>query len=232
MIRIVSAVSVGVLATLGFYLGGDDKPKDSVKPVEPSIQVPSVGVISAQENDRRLARWLSVDNNGMIGCAEWAADKTDNAEIKKLAGTIASHHKRIQETFNTLISAQPPSLQPFRGAVTAATTATLIRDDGATRNGQIAFRPTDFLDVKERVCNSLHQKAEREFRNLKNTEFDRSFVTHMLFAHEAMIETLEAVKGDATPAFQTQLADLEHAAQKHLTELQRLHKIQATVKTR
>ncbi len=226
MLRADCIVSLALLAAVSLGFTSDDKetPQPSKGVIETTTTIaPPVGIISPQENDSRIARWLVVDNDAMIGCAELAENHGSNGEVKEFAHRIAVDHKRFREVFKTFTGTQ---LAARNGTQQAATgnTAALLKDDGLSRNGRLVYRPTDFLEVKERVCNELHSKAEKEFRNLKGADFDRAFVTHMLFGHEAMVATLSTVKRDATATLQASLNEMEQMSQKHLQELRRLHK--------
>lgn len=224
MVRVFSGLSVGVLLIAMSATAEDDRTnRRSNGVIETATSVaPAVGIISPQENDRRVAKWVGIDNDGMITFAEMAERSASASALKELARSIAVEHKRVQDTLKTFTSVQIASRNGPAKPPAASQTAALLKDDGLSRNGQLVFRPTDFLDVKERVCKSLQSQAEGEFRKLEGTEFDHAFVTHMIFSHEAMAATIGAVKGDTTASFAKPLHELEQMTQKHLKELRRL----------
>lgn len=219
-------VAVAALAAVGMGLAADEKepPRKATSQIEGAVEIASpVGIISPQENDRRIARWLAVDNDSLRGCSEMAEEHSDNVRIKELARAIVADHKRFHERLNAFI--QTVGVDGNNKSTTAPSkTATLLKDDGRSRDGRLAFTPTDFLEVKETVCKQLMAKAEKEFKDLKGTEFDHAFLAHMAFGHEALIASVDAVNGDATQTFQTTLNEFRQVSEQHLKNVQNLRR--------
>jgi predicted outer membrane protein len=218
MLHSYSLIAVAAVAAVGLGLAGEDKaaPKPKVEAVSP------VGVISPQENDRRIARWLVVDNDGLRGCAAMVEDHSSNVRVKEMARSIVADHKRMDARLNAFTGV---ILEETR-ATEASKTATLLKDDGRSRDNRFAFKPTDFLAVKESVCKGLRSKAEEEFKSLKGTEFDDAFLAHMVIGHEALIANIDAVRNDSTQQLQTTLDEFRDLSVQHLKNVRSLRKAQ------
>lgn len=223
MSRHYLSVAVAALAAVGMGLAADDKeaPRKATSQIEGAVELASpVGIISPIENDRRIARWLAVDNDSLRGCGEMAEDHSDNARVKELARAVVADHKRFHERLNAFI--QTVGNGGNNKQPDPSKTATLLKDDGRSRDSRLAFRPTDFLEVKESVCRELRAKAEKEFKDLKGAEFDHAFLAHMTFGHEALIAGLDAMKGDATQHLQTTLDEFRQVSEQHLKNVRHL----------
>lgn len=219
---------IGLAALTGAgigFAGDNDAPKKvTTSQINGAVEVAApVGIISPQENDRRIARWLAVDNDSLHGCAMMAEDRTENARIKELARAVVAEHKRFHERLNAFTQTTADDVNN-KQTPPASKTATLLKDDGRSRDGRLAFKPTDFLDVKEAVCKEMRAKAEKEFKDLKGADFDNAFLAHMVFGHEALIATVDAVKGDATQQLQTTLNDFRQISEQHLKNVRNLRK--------
>jgi len=223
-------IGLAALAAAGMGLAADDK--DAPRKVTPAPAVngvvdvaPPVGIISPQENDRRIARWLAVDNESLRGCAEMAEDRTENTRIKELARAIVADHKRFHERLNAFTSTTADDVNN-KQVPAPSKTATLLKDDGRSRDNRLTFKPTDFLSVKETVCKNLKSKFEKEFKALKGSEFDDAFLAHMVFGHEALIASVDAMRGDATQQLQTTLDDFRQVSEQHLKNVRSLRNAQ------
>lgn len=193
------------------------------------------GMMTPQENDRRIIRWLDVDNKSIIECSQSVAGRSTRDDLKEFARTIVNDHDTFRNKLNAWSSqstAQPAPQNGQRDANNSGVfSATLIKDDGAARAGKMLFQPTDFVSVKEKVCDKLHNDAKKYFEKLSADEFDRAYVVHMTMAHEALIASIDAVSGSATPELQAHLKELKDAAQHHLDRLKELSSSLATAKT-
>jgi len=256
MVRTFAGVALATVVVMTFGFAAEHKDhKDKAKankakvPLTAVIEkttavISAVGVISPQENDRRIARWLAVDNDALQGCSEMAREHASNTDVKEFAKTVAADHKRFHDMLKKDVSASDSKESAVKhksdekhsdakhettddkatqAADDSEKTATLLKDEGQSRDGRLAYKPTDFLEVKEKVCHDLRAKAEKEFKELKGTEFDHAFLTHMIFGHEALLATIDAVQANAGESLQTTLKDLHQSAEKHLKEARRLH---------
>jgi len=218
LIALAAAAAVG----LGFAEDRDTAGKQNSTTQRTGAEAVSpVGIISPQENDRRIARWLTVDNDSLRGCAEMVENHSDNARIKELARAIVADHKRFGERLNAF-SRTAVNDTAADQTTAPAKTATLLKDDGRSRDARLPFKPTDFLSVKETVCKDLRAKAEKEFKNLKGKEFDHAFLAHMVFGHEALISGIDAVRADATQQLQTTLDEFRDLSTQHLKNVRNL----------
>lgn len=208
---------------------------DPSQPVGAIVESPSSsGVLSPDENDARIVRWLSLDNRSLIECARMAADRSSNSALKEFAKHVANDHQTFQEHFGTKHEAhkndaatngQTNNTNVQNGAKTDTPNqqATLVNDDGRSRDGAVIFRPTDFLMVKERVCQKMQSLAKKEMEHLNGADFDKAFISHMVFGHEALTASIDALDGSASQALQPQLKELRDVVSKHLDEAHRLH---------
>jgi predicted outer membrane protein len=189
----------------------------------------STGVLSPDQNDARIVRWLSLDNRALVDCARMAADRSGNSALKEFAQHVADDHQKFQDHFGkkhaTAKDVQPKTGDAQNGASadTQKEQATLVRDDGRSRDGAMIFRPTDFLMVKEHVCQKMQSLAKKEMEHLNGTDFDRAFISHMVFGHEALTASIDAVDNSASQALQPQLKELRDVVSRHLDEARRLH---------
>jgi len=219
-------IGLAALTAAGLGFAGDkDAPKKVTNSqINGAVEVAApVGIISPQENDRRIARWLAVDNESLRECAAMAEDRAENTRIKEMARAVVAEHKRFDERLNAFTQTTADDVNN-KQTPPASKTATLLKDDGRSRDGRLAFKPTDFLTVKETVCKELRSMAEKEFKDLKGADFDNAFLAHMVFGHEALIATVDAVKGDATQQLQTTLNDFRQISEQHLKNVRNLRK--------
>jgi len=219
-------IAITALTAVGMVMAADDNGPPRKDGVAAARDVAALGVVTPQENDRRIARWLDVDNESMIACTQLAESHAHNPAIKDLARTLNADHKRMQERLKAFTRYAVPAADVERAAVPVNATATLLRDEGRSRDGRLTFAPTDFLQIKEIVCKELRAKAEKEFENLKGAEFDHAFMAHMQFGHEAMLANLNAVKGGASQQLQTTLDEFRQSTEQHLKNVRQLNQHQ------
>jgi predicted outer membrane protein len=211
---LISALALGCLTTAH---AEPPKPIDAGGAIIQPSDLGHNDILSPQSNDRRIGRWLAVDNKMLIECSKMAESKSSNAAIKQFAKMIVDEHEKTQSHL-TGDGGRSYSVDPQA----AAATATLIRDDGQSRAGAVVYRPTDFLAVKERVCEQMHEQAKKHFDKMSAAEFDRAFVAHMAFGHEGLIATIDAVKEGASKEFQPQLKSLRDMSEQHLVQIRDL----------
>jgi predicted outer membrane protein len=179
-----------------------------------------MGMMTPQQNDRRIVRWLAVDNRMMIETARLAADKSASEPIKQFARTVAADHERHWAAVEqTDLHAKPAETR----ADPTQTVAALVRDDGQTRDGGMMFRPTDFIAVKERICKEMSEQMMKQFEALDGAQFDKALLAHMTFAHQGMLVTIEAVDDNASDKLQPHLKAMHEMAERHLAEVRKLN---------
>jgi predicted outer membrane protein len=176
-------------------------------------------VLSPDENDRRIVRWLSVDHRGLLECAKFAADHSTNEAVKQFAREIAAEHEAFHHQFAAHDEKRPADAAPAAGNATAA----LVRDEGRSRAGSVIYRPTDFVAVKEQICNDLQKIALKEMEAIKSPEFDHAFLAHMVFGHQALIASVDALDDDATKSLQPRLTSLREMLDRHLVRARELN---------
>lgn len=205
-----------------------EEPVKKVDPTQPGGAIVedaapiSLAVMSPEQNDLRIVHWLSVDNRGMVECAKAAADRSSNEAVKSFAREVIAEHGSFQDkVFAKRLTQGAPNRanDAHRG-----TTGALVRDEGRLRDGKLLFRPTDFVAVKERVCEQLQAKARKETESLSGPEFDHAFVAHMVFGHEALIASIDVLNNDATDGLRSDLGSFRNMLDKHLTQARDLQK--------
>jgi predicted outer membrane protein len=180
----------------------------------------SLGVLSAEQNDKRIVHWLSVDNRGLAECAKFAAEHSSNEAVKNFARQVADEHGRFQdEVFAKRMDQPAADVKRDAGA-----TAALINDEGRVRDGKLLFRPTDFVAVKEKICKAMGDKAKKEMEALSGAEFDHAFTAHMVFGHEALAVSIDALDNDATDGLKDDLHKLHDMVDKHAAQARELQK--------
>lgn len=197
---------------------------DPSQPVGAIIESPVVdrsvqaGIISPQQNDERIVRWLSVDNRGLIECSKLAVDHSTNDAVKQLAQRIVDEHQRFQNDFGK----HSGNVSANNDRPNAPTQAGLVRDDGQSRGGALLFYPTDFLAVKEKTCDELHGRAKKEMQRLTVADFDKAYLAHMIFGHEALMVSVDVLDNNASQTLQPQLKTLQDMSEHHLHEAKQL----------
>jgi predicted outer membrane protein len=191
--------------------------------------IPAGGVMTPQENDRRITRWLALDNQMVLECAKIGAERATNPEIRSLAESLAAEHKHCLDELNAFRNADRPG-QPSERPGSAlqdttperSRTAVVVQDEGRTRDRQAFFRPTDFLAVREDMCKKLKDIATKEWESVKGAEFDNAFLKHQVMAHEALLASIQAVRPSASSALQPLLDQSVEKYQKHLERARQL----------
>jgi len=227
-ISFLRAALIGVAILPACAQSFAEEPIKKLDPAQPAgaivedVAPVSVGVMSPEQNDLRIIHWLSVDNRGMVECAKSAADRSSNEAVKNFAREIAAEHGSFQE--KVFAKRLEQGTQNRVEDARRGTTGALVRDDGRLRDGKLLFRPTDFVAVKERVCEQLQSKVRKEMESLSGPEFDHAFVAHMVFGHEALIASVNVLNNDATDGMKGDLKSFHDMLDKHLTRARDLQK--------
>lgn len=216
------------------------RPADKSTPAAvPHARTAPAGIITPQENDRRIMRWIALDNRGFVEFSEVARDRATREDVKNFARRMADDHRKFQQMFGAADdksfldrakdAAKSDTDRPLVGRPGAVRTppektATLVQDDGRSRDGGLAFRPTDFVEVKEKVCSELRNDAKRQFEALKGSDFDHAYLAHMRIGHQMMLATIDAVKGTASEDLQKKLEALHEDCEQHLEQVKELQK--------
>jgi predicted outer membrane protein len=54
-------------------------------------------VLTQEHNDRRILRWLAVDNNALLAWAEHAATRSKNDAVRAMATELTEDHKALAD---------------------------------------------------------------------------------------------------------------------------------------
>lgn len=241
---------MGLVAAHGTVYGAEEPNNSLVREVK-SSDLPSIGVMTPLENDKRIVRWLALDHRMIIECAKMAKDRGTREDVKKLADSLTVNHQKFLDELsgtkaattvnNTtkgvakaeLDQAKAESSVKETNAKTTETTlgdntpdrrrtAVVIKDDGSSRADAVVYQPTDFLAVREDICNQLKSIAKKEFENVEGADFDRAFLKHQAFAHEMLLASLRAVRPSATAARQANIDSQIEKLEQHLEQIQKL----------
>jgi predicted outer membrane protein len=212
----------------------------AVRPGQPQGQPQAAGA-TAQDNDRRIARWLNVGNKGQLELARIAKERASNEKVKELANTMIEDHQEFGKNLQKIMSGQTVTQaapatpgQPQR--VTAAKPPLLAADDAppAARNpnaqpvrpesGAMQTRPVDFLAIKEQVCDEVLKDIKKELQELSGSDFDQAFVGMQVGIHHEMLATAKAVRGYASRDFQAILDSEIDNCDSHLEEAKEICK--------
>ncbi|HVJ81568.1 MAG TPA: DUF4142 domain-containing protein [Planctomycetia bacterium] len=209
--------AVATAFTLGVWMAAQaqEPPRKERDPA------PATGVTTPAHNDAKILQWVKIDCEGIRECAELAAERTQNAEVKAFAQKVVDDHKRWEEACK----------QRHGDKVTAAYVnpeprkiAEVVKDDGASRDGRLAYSPVDFVDVKKKVCSRMKDLGTKYMKELKAEDFDRAFLTHIQMAHEAAITGIDAVSGSASTELADSLKQGKTTLQEHLKAAENLNK--------
>ncbi len=200
----------------------EDLPRTGSR-VQPADQISTTGITSPAENDRRIARWLIIDQQAVIECCKMAQERTSNENVKRFAQTMLNEHntcleklERVRGQSNASETDRPansPVTRIEQAQVDPKNTGIVIKDDGRQRDGKMIYRAADFLQVKEEICNHMKSVMMKEWKPLSSADFDRAFMKHMVAGHEMLLASCKAVRKTASNELQTMLdQDMEKLA--------------------
>jgi len=204
-----------------------------------SGDVARMGIVSPAENDRRIARWLLLENRAILECSKEAQTRASNDNLKQFAQAMATEHEKCVNDLNNRRgtrsndAAYAPNRNDnnrndngdverknnarVRDADTNKT-AVLFKDDGQSRGGHVMYRPTDFLAVREDVCNKTKGTMKDLWRNLSGADFDKAYVMHMVAAHECLLANLKSLRPTASQEMQAELDRGIQKTREHLDQ--------------
>lgn len=207
-----SCVAVFCLLSSSLLNAQDDSTRNSNKRARDGDQTTSTyGIISPQENDRQIARWLITDQHAVIECSKMAQERSTNDSVKQFAQLMVTEHNSCldklegirKQAANTSDTA-PATIGNAR--VEARRSGIVVKDeDGQQRDGKMVYHPTDFVKVKEEICNQMKTTMAKEMKALSSSEFDRAYMKHIVMGHEALLATCKAVRKTASKELQAML---------------------------
>lgn len=232
-----SLALAGVLACGSSYCSAAEPavaaaPTDSVVRTALPSDMPAIGMISPQENDRRIARWLSIDNNMVLECAKTGVSKAKSPAVKNLAETLVAHHEKCAAELKDAVSkkgdvsvrteaandsAEAKAREEKKAAENRnkpaladttpdrSRTAVLVQDEGRTRDARNLFTPTDFLSIQEKVAADMQSFAKKQIDAIPESEFDKAFIHHQIMAHECCLANAKAVRSNASAEMQASI---------------------------
>ncbi|MFT3881614.1 MAG: DUF4142 domain-containing protein [Gemmatales bacterium] len=197
--------------------------------------ISSAGIITPQENDRRIVKWLMIDVRGVLECSKDAQAQTKNENVKQFAQTMVTEHhscldqmenyrkERGKATNELGQTGNPPVARAENVQVDPKKSGILVKDEaGRQRDGKMMYHATDFVQVKEDICNQMKAKMSKEMKALPASEFDRAYMMHMVASHEMLLATCKSVRKTASKDLQAMLDQNIDKLTVHLKQAQTL----------
>ena len=191
-------------------------------------------IVSPVENDRRIARWIILDVQGIVDCSKEAVDRTTNETIKQFAQTMLTEHKDCISKLEQLssrdgtvnkVEKNAPIARLEDAKVDPARAGILTKDEGGQlRDRKLVYRPTDFVEVKKDVCEKLKAVMMKEMKQIPANEFDAMYMKHMVVAHEAVLASCQATRSTASSELQAHLDQNIEKLNAHLNKARELCK--------
>lgn len=198
-------------------LAQDEPVRNPALQLKDGDKATSIGVISPQENDARIARWLMVDQQAIVDCCKIAQQQSGNENVKQFAQMMVTEHSSCLDKLEGIRKAHASATDsdnrsnPIIGrsenaVVDPKKAGVLVKDpEGKQRDGKLMYHPTDFVQVKEEICKQMKTKMAKEMKAITGSEFDRAFMMHMVAGHEAILASCQAVRPTASKDFQAML---------------------------
>jgi predicted outer membrane protein len=166
--------------------------------------------------DRQIADCLAIDNQEEIALARLAASKSKDRAVREFAEMlIQDHGKYLQQlerhgaqvvAFNTAARES--------GQVPQQTTGQAAQSQLENRSpGQEGL---DFLLVKRQIAQMCLENATRGWTEKQGAEADKSYIGHMIGAHEKLIEAQKVLRQYASAELQPVLEQGIQVAESHL----------------
>lgn len=202
-----------LVINIGMTAWAQEKGTTAVRELR-STDYPAARVVTPQENDHRIARWLIIDNRMIFDCAKLAKDRAERANVRSFAETLTADHQKCLDDLNSLSGKKAPQDKTTDGSEKKALgdnskdrsrTAVLVHDYGASRDSRMVFHPTDFLAIREDVFRHLNETTRKEWEGISGAEFDRAFLKHQILGHELLIATMQAIRPTASAELQSSI---------------------------
>lgn len=232
--RLVAFTAFTFLLLPSVSMAQDDAAKKPTYRIKDGDKMSSVGIISPQENDSRIVRWLIPDQQTMVECSKMAQERATNDSVKQFAQTMVTEHSscldKLESMRKTTVNStdtEKPSTPPIARSenteVDLKKSGIVIRDaDGKQRDGKMVYYPTDFVKVKEEICNEMKSAMAKEMKAISGSDFDRAYVMHMVAGHEAMLASCKAVRKTASKDLQVMLDQNIDKMNDHLKQARQL----------
>ena len=205
-------------AAFGWTVASVARAEDPQKEGPAGQALAVAGAISPAENDAKILQWLKIDCDALAQCAEFGEKHATDEQVKALARTVVKDHKAWCEACKAKTGEKTSAYVP------APRTAALVKDEGASRDGRAVYAPTDFVAVKQKVCDHMKSVGMKELKQLKGAEFDKAFLAAQAMGHEAAIASIDAVSGNASTELAAELKEAKAGLEKHLEAARELCK--------
>jgi putative membrane protein len=153
-----------------------------------------------QNHDAVLAAVLMIGNQGEIEAGKLAAQRADNADVKKFAQQMVDQHSKLLQ-----------QLQQIAGPM-------------AQNNHQQPGQSFDFLSLHRELGQACMDSTRQELESKQGAEFDKCYVGMQIGAHKHMLDTLKVFRNHASPQFQQTLTQAIDTTQQHLDHAKKLMK--------
>lgn len=200
---------------------------------------------ASRASDSQLATWLAADNENEVELGKFAAERSQNEEVKKFARMMSDDHGKFLNQLRRFAptaagtspeSARQPSRaidekrattqreevrpdDPTKRSATRTETETTIRRGYLDPEGRI-----DLARVKQEIAKQCLETAKKELDEKSGADFDKCYVGHQIMMHHQVADTLKVMKNYASPELRKVIEDGQGAVQGHLDQAKHLMK--------
>jgi predicted outer membrane protein len=247
MRRFVECVAVATLAGIGVVAMVSAQERERVAPgQERDRQRTERDAQPGREqgsrwSDGQLATWLAADNEGEVELGKFAAERSQNEEVKKFARMMSDDHTKFLNQlrkFAPMSGTSPDTArQPARIDEKRATTQRedIRPDDPTKRRDRDAettvrrgyFDPEGRIDlarVKQEIAKESLQTTKKELDEKSGADFDKCYIGLQIMMHHHAADTLKVMKNYASPELRKVIEDGQGAVQGHLDHAKHLMK--------
>jgi len=189
-----------------------------------------------------LTNCLLKNNKAEIELSQFAAEQSDNPQVKQFAQELVKDHKKVVEQLQQFAGAGSLDASPrdatdstpapgapgidnttlgatgARDATTANERGTAARQpamQGAAALGQLAA-------IEEKINDRCNQALREELQSKSGTEFDQCYVGSQIAGHMHMLAALEVLSEDGQGQLKQVAEEAKPTVQKHLEHAKQL----------
>jgi predicted outer membrane protein len=146
-----------------------------------------------------LASCLALSNHAEIEMAKLALERTQNADVRKLAQQMLDDHTAAAE-----------KLKQFMPRVHATA------DQSASQENQLANLNHDVMQkLMQKIAQNELTMTKEVLMRYEGQDFDMGYLGQQILAHTQMLAKLYAMQDLGTPEFQTTLKDMTGTVKEH-----------------
>ena len=192
-----------------------------------------------------LVACLLKKNKGEIEISQFAAEQTQDPQVKEFAQQVIKDHQNVVEKLQQLAAARAADTNARtaadRGAIESApapgssgtdnTTvdATGTRSAPANERGNIAHAGMQgnaalgqLASIEEKIADRCQQALKEELQSKSGTDFDQCYVGSQIAGHMQMLAALEVLAEDGPGQLKQAAEDTKDIVQQHLDHAKQL----------